>query len=321
MAHETVDMVVDLLDDLGIPPRPAPGDPGARWRPGCPAASPRPRCPTGRFSRTLASTSFPSPASTDTLASSPSSPAAGPSRGCSATSSPARSTSRSARGWRRRAPRGWRSIVLDWFKEWIGYPPGAAGVLVSGGSAANLTALACAREAMLGPMRDDLVIYVCDQAHSSVARAARGSRLQADPAAGAAQRRGFPPAPRCAPRGDRRRRARRPCSPFAVCASARLDQHRRRRSAAGACLDLRAGALLAPRRRRLWGLRGADGAGAGACWRDRARPTRSPSIPISGSTSRSSAAACWCARAGLLRRRLPRLAPTTSRTPPRRRER
>jgi Low-density lipoprotein receptor repeat class B len=35
-------------------------------------------------------------------------------------------------------------VVLDWFRQWIGNPPGAEEVLVSGGSAANLTALACA---------------------------------------------------------------------------------------------------------------------------------------------------------------------------------
>jgi hypothetical protein len=64
-------------------------------------------------------------------------------------------------------------VVLDWFKQWIGYPPEAAGVLVSGGSAANMTALACAREALLGPMNDAIVAYVSDQAHSSLARAAR----------------------------------------------------------------------------------------------------------------------------------------------------
>jgi aromatic-L-amino-acid/L-tryptophan decarboxylase len=64
-------------------------------------------------------------------------------------------------------------VVLDWFKEWIGYPPEAAGALVSGGSAANITALACAREALLGPMDDRAVLYVSDQAHSSIARAAR----------------------------------------------------------------------------------------------------------------------------------------------------
>jgi len=63
--------------------------------------------------------------------------------------------------------------VLGWFKEWIGFPADAAGSLVSGGSAANLTALACARETLAGPMRDDLVLYVSDQAHSSIARAAR----------------------------------------------------------------------------------------------------------------------------------------------------
>jgi aromatic-L-amino-acid/L-tryptophan decarboxylase len=63
--------------------------------------------------------------------------------------------------------------VLGWFKDWIGYPPKAAGSLVSGGSAGNLTALACAREALAGRMRDDLVLYVSDQAHSSVARTAR----------------------------------------------------------------------------------------------------------------------------------------------------
>jgi aromatic-L-amino-acid/L-tryptophan decarboxylase len=64
-------------------------------------------------------------------------------------------------------------MVVDWFKDWIGYPAGAAGVLVSGGSAANMTALACAREARAGAMSDDLVAYCSDQAHSSVARAAR----------------------------------------------------------------------------------------------------------------------------------------------------
>jgi aromatic-L-amino-acid/L-tryptophan decarboxylase len=64
-------------------------------------------------------------------------------------------------------------VVLDWFKQWIGYPREAAGVLVSGGSAANLTALACAREALLGPMTDRAVVYVSDQGHSSIARTAR----------------------------------------------------------------------------------------------------------------------------------------------------
>ena len=63
--------------------------------------------------------------------------------------------------------------VLSWFKAWIGYPADAGGILVGGGSAANLTALACARESLVGAMSDDVVGYVCDQAHSSLGRAAR----------------------------------------------------------------------------------------------------------------------------------------------------
>ena len=42
-----------------------------------------------------------------------------------------------------------------------------------GGSAANLTALACARETLVGSMSTDVVGYVSDQAHSSIGRAAR----------------------------------------------------------------------------------------------------------------------------------------------------
>src|SRR3954452_20153223 len=63
--------------------------------------------------------------------------------------------------------------VLDWFKSWIGYPADAEGVLVSGGSAANITALACARESLVGAGSDRAVAYVADQTHSSVARAAQ----------------------------------------------------------------------------------------------------------------------------------------------------
>ena len=64
--------------------------------------------------------------------------------------------------------------VLEWFRQWIGMPEGTDGVLVSGGSAANLTALAAARELRLGAMSDEATIYCGDQAHSSVGRAARG---------------------------------------------------------------------------------------------------------------------------------------------------
>ena len=70
--------------------------------------------------------------------------------------------------------------MLDWFRQWVGYPEEAAGVLVSGGSAANLTALACAREARIGAMDDQAVVYMSDQTHSSVARAARALGFRPD---------------------------------------------------------------------------------------------------------------------------------------------
>jgi aromatic-L-amino-acid/L-tryptophan decarboxylase len=67
--------------------------------------------------------------------------------------------------------------VIDWFRTWLGMPASTAGVLVTGGSAANLTALLVAREAAGGPS-DDGVLYVSDQAHSSLARTARAMGLR-----------------------------------------------------------------------------------------------------------------------------------------------
>ena len=79
-----------------------------------------------------------------------------------------------AGSWREAAgPSALELTVLDWFRGWVEYPESAAGVLVSGGSAANLTAIACAREALIGPMSARIVMYTGDQTHSSVARAAR----------------------------------------------------------------------------------------------------------------------------------------------------
>ena len=67
--------------------------------------------------------------------------------------------------------------VVDWFRDWLGMPTSTAGLLVSGGSAANLMALLVAREAEGGPS-DDSVLYVSDQAHSSLARTARAMGLR-----------------------------------------------------------------------------------------------------------------------------------------------
>ena len=62
-------------------------------------------------------------------------------------------------------------VVIDWFREWLGFPEEGGGLFTSGGSAANLCALVAAREAAGNP--SDPTIYVSDQGHSSLERAAR----------------------------------------------------------------------------------------------------------------------------------------------------
>ena len=62
-------------------------------------------------------------------------------------------------------------VVIDWFKEMLGLPADAAGLLVSGGSVANLTALAVARHTMLEDVPAEAVVYLSDQTHASVDRA------------------------------------------------------------------------------------------------------------------------------------------------------
>jgi aromatic-L-amino-acid/L-tryptophan decarboxylase len=63
--------------------------------------------------------------------------------------------------------------VVDWFKEWLGYPAQACGILTSGGSEANLTALVVARERISWSQRGKMVLYVSEGRHSSIDRAAR----------------------------------------------------------------------------------------------------------------------------------------------------
>lgn len=62
-------------------------------------------------------------------------------------------------------------VVTDWFREWLGYPEGAGGLLTSGGSAANLLGLVAARESLGNPV--DATVYMSDQGHSALERAAR----------------------------------------------------------------------------------------------------------------------------------------------------
>ncbi len=62
-------------------------------------------------------------------------------------------------------------VVIDWFRQWIGYPETAGGLFTSGGSAAILDALVAAREQHGAPERP--AILLSDQSHSALERAAR----------------------------------------------------------------------------------------------------------------------------------------------------
>jgi aromatic-L-amino-acid decarboxylase len=63
--------------------------------------------------------------------------------------------------------------VLRWFSEIIGYPEQARGFLTSGGSMATLSALITARHVRLGDDFSKAVIYLSDQIHHCVNKAAR----------------------------------------------------------------------------------------------------------------------------------------------------
>jgi aromatic-L-amino-acid decarboxylase len=65
------------------------------------------------------------------------------------------------------------ATALRWLLDEFGFPKAARGVFTSGGSIANLVALACAREKELGERFQDGVLYGSDQLHHSVPKAAR----------------------------------------------------------------------------------------------------------------------------------------------------
>jgi len=62
--------------------------------------------------------------------------------------------------------------VLEWFAQWMGYPESSRGILTSGGSLANFSAVVTARRHLLG---DDLsrgTLYASDQTHHCVMKVA-----------------------------------------------------------------------------------------------------------------------------------------------------
>lgn len=62
-------------------------------------------------------------------------------------------------------------VTIDWLRQLTGLPATAGGHFVTGGSAANLTALAVARNVKLEEQAGSAVIYFSDQTHSSIERA------------------------------------------------------------------------------------------------------------------------------------------------------
>src|SRR5262249_53394946 len=64
-------------------------------------------------------------------------------------------------------------VTIDWLREMCGLPETAGGLFVSGGSMANLTALATARRIRLDDRSENAVIYFSDQTHYSIEKGLR----------------------------------------------------------------------------------------------------------------------------------------------------
>jgi glutamate/tyrosine decarboxylase-like PLP-dependent enzyme len=63
--------------------------------------------------------------------------------------------------------------VLDWFRDFLGMAHETGGIITSGGSEANLTALTVAREPLSSADRSRAVLYVTEQRHRSIDRGAK----------------------------------------------------------------------------------------------------------------------------------------------------
>ena len=109
-------------------------------------------------------------------------------------------------------------VVIDWFRQWIGYPESAGGLFTSGGSAAILDALVAAREQAGAPERP--AIFLSDQTHSAVERAARIVGVRRDGIVVVPQRCRFPAGSLRRSREAIGKRKQGGFSPIAVCANA-----------------------------------------------------------------------------------------------------
>jgi glutamate/tyrosine decarboxylase-like PLP-dependent enzyme len=69
------------------------------------------------------------------------------------------------------APVELERLTIDWIRQILGFNPGAGGLFVSGGSMANLTAIAAARLSKM-ELLDRLRIYASSETHFSITKAA-----------------------------------------------------------------------------------------------------------------------------------------------------
>jgi len=63
--------------------------------------------------------------------------------------------------------------VLEWFRDWMSFPPSTRGLLTTGGSMAAFNAILCARERHLGRDVRPGALYVTTHVHHSVEKAAK----------------------------------------------------------------------------------------------------------------------------------------------------
>jgi aromatic-L-amino-acid/L-tryptophan decarboxylase len=63
--------------------------------------------------------------------------------------------------------------VLDWFRDWMGFPSTTRGLFTTGGSMSVFNAVLCARERQLGTEIRSGVLYTSNQAHAAVVKSAK----------------------------------------------------------------------------------------------------------------------------------------------------
>ena len=70
--------------------------------------------------------------------------------------------------------------TLDWFRDWVGFPPATRGVYTTGGSMATFSGIVCARQQHLRAELRRGVVYTSAQAHVSVVKSAFLAGLMPD---------------------------------------------------------------------------------------------------------------------------------------------